>query len=119
MTPFRVINIGHLFGATRYSVSGLVRAWRGEQAFRHEVMVLPVLVVLLLFTGGSGAEWLLVLGGWLVVMAVELLNSAIEQVFDRISTDWSPQIKAGKDMASAAVFLLLMINAGIWLYVFL
>lgn len=115
----RFINPGHLLGATRNSLAGLVHAWKNEQAFRHEALLLPVLCLLLLFTGKSAGQWLLVVGGWLGVMITELLNSAVEEAFDLISRDWNEHIKAGKDMASAAIFLAIVINVGIWLYVFL
>lgn len=115
----RLINPKHLLGATRNSLAGLVQAWRSEQAFRHEVLVLVVLVLVLVLTDKSAGQWLLVLGGWITVMVVELLNSAVEEAFDLISRDWNSHIKAGKDMASAAIFLTMVINAGLWLYVFL
>ena len=114
----RYINPGHLVGATRHSLAGLAAAWKGEQAFRHEVLVLGVLFLVLCVSGQSAGEWLLVLGGWLAVMVVELLNSADEESFDLITTEWNARVKRGKDMASAAIFLAMVINAGIWLWVF-
>lgn len=114
----RLINPRHLLGATRHSLAGLARAWRGEQAFRHEVGVLVVLLLALVVTGKDVGDGLLVIGGWLGVMVVELLNSAIEEAFDLISTEWNARIKAGKDMASAAIFVAMIINAGIWIRVF-
>ena len=114
----KFINPKHLLGATKNSLSGLVFAWKGEQAFRHEVLVLVVLVILLAVTGKTIGEWLLVLGGWLAVMIVELLNSADEESFDLVTTEWNEHVKRGKDMASAAIFLTMLINAGLWLYVF-
>lgn len=113
-----LINPSHLFRATRHSLAGLATAFRGEQAFRHEVLVLPVLVLALVLTGKSAVIWLAVLGGWLAVMVVELLNSGIEKVCDVASPEWHPLIKASKDMASAAIFLTLLVNAGLWLVVF-
>lgn len=113
------LNPRHLFGATKNSLSGLVFAWKGEQAFRHEVLVLAALALLLAATGKGAGEWLLVLGGWLGVMVVELLNSADEESFDLVTTEWNERVKRGKDMASAAILLAMIINAGIWAYVFL
>ncbi|WP_300848283.1 diacylglycerol kinase [uncultured Bilophila sp.] len=115
----RFINPRHLLGATKNSLSGLVFAWKGEQAFRHEVLVLAVLALLLAATAKGAGECLLVLGGWLGVMVVELLNSADEESFDLVTTEWNERVKRGKDMASAAIFLAMVINAGIWAYVFL
>ena len=115
----RFFNLKHLEGATQNSLSGLVFAWKGEQAFRHEVVVLVILVFMLLLTGRSWAGWLLVLGGWIGVMVVELLNSAIEEAFDLVTTEWNARVKRGKDLASAAIFLAMLINFGIWIHVFL
>ena len=117
-TMSRFINPKHLMGATKNSLSGLAFAWKGEQAFRHEVLVLAVLAVLLAATGKSAGEWLLVLGGWIGVMVVELLNSADEESFDLVTTEWNEHVKRGKDMASAAIFLAMVINAGVWVYIF-
>jgi len=51
-------------------------------------------------------------------MVVELLNSAIEEAFDLVSTEWNARIKAGKDMASAAILVAMIVNVGIWAFVF-
>ena len=115
----RFFNLKHLEGATRNSLSGLAFAWKGEQAFRHEVIVLAVLFFLLLLTGKDWENWLLVLGGWIGVMVDELLNSAIEEAFDLVTTDWNARVKRGKDLASAAIFLAMLVNFGIWIHVFL
>ncbi len=113
-----LINPKHLYKATCHSLQGLRTAFQLEQAFRHEVLILPLLLIALWFTGKPPFEWLLVLGGWLAVLAVELLNSAIEKVCDKVSPEWHELIKASKDMASAAIFVTMLINAGIWLVVF-
>ncbi len=119
MRERKLLNPGHLLGAAGYSLAGLARAWREEQAFRHEVLVLPVLVVLLLATGKSWSVALLVLAAWLFVMAAELLNSAVENAFDLITREPDDRVKAGKDMASAAIFLAISANAALWIVVFL
>lgn len=118
MLVSRFCNPRHLLGATRHSLAGLARAWQGEQAFRHEVGVLVMLLLALIATGKDVGDGLLVIGGWLGVMAVELLNSAVEEAFDLVSTEWNARIKAGKDMASAAIFVAMIINVGIWIRVF-
>lgn len=114
-----LINPHHLIGATRHSLAGLVTAFRGEQAFRHEVLLLPVLAALLAFTGKPFGIWLLVLCGWMFVMVVELLNSAIEKACDTITLERHPGIKSAKDMASAAIFIAMIINSLLWIRVFL
>ena len=110
--------LGHLVAASRHSLQGLCRAWREEQSFRQETVVLGILFLLLLLTEKSLCLMLLTLGGWLFVMSVELLNSAVENAFNLISREQNDRIKAGKDMASAAVFLAIAANAGLWIFVF-
>lgn len=109
-----IINPKHLFGATKHSLDGLQHAFKQEQAFRHEVIVLGLLIVTLIFSQQPFFHWLIVIGGWLLVMLTELLNSAIEEIFNLVHPDWHPKVKAGKDMASAAIFLALIINVGVW-----
>lgn len=111
-------NLKHLVSATKHSLAGLVAAWRSEQAFRHEVLILGVLILVLWFTGKSLSMYLLVLGAWLMVMVTELLNSAIEEAFDMLTKDYDARVKRGKDMASAAIFLAILINVFVWIYVF-
>jgi diacylglycerol kinase (ATP) len=116
---FRVISFAHLAGAGKYALAGLRRAWLEEQAFRHEVIVLAALPFALYIRDAAPGLWALALGGWLVLMAVELLNSAVENAFDLITRERDERVKAGKDMASAAILLTLAANVGIWLFVFL
>ncbi len=114
-----LINPAHLYRATCHSLAGLAHAFRTEQAFRHEVLLLPLLGAALALTDKGIDDWLIVMGGWLIVMLAELLNSAVEKAFDLISRERNEHIKAGKDMASAAIFLAMAVNAGIWVRVFL
>lgn len=111
----RVLNLSHLAGATRNSLAGLVTAWQNEQAFRHETIVLVVLALVLASAGASADTWLVVVCGWLLVMVVELLNSGIEKACDTVTLERHPLIKAAKDMASAAIFVVMVMNALLWL----
>ena len=113
------LGISHLISSTKNSLSGLKIAWHGEQAFRHECLVLCVLAVVLAVSGASAGKWLLVISAWLGVMVVELLNSAVEKNCDLVTTEFRPLIKAAKDMASAAIFLAIVINVALWLYLVL
>ena len=110
--------ISHIISATRYALQGLARAWSEQQAFRHEAAVLGILFVVMLVTEQNLADVLLVLGGWLFVMSIELLNSAVENAFNLISREQDDRIKAGKDMASAAIFLAIAANVGLWIFIF-
>lgn len=112
-----VLNLHHLCGAARYSVQGLGHAFKHEQAFRHEVMVLAAMAIILGITRPGWGTALLLVGCWLAVMVIELLNSGLECALDLISTDFNPLIGRAKDMASAAVFIGVVVNVALWAYV--
>jgi len=103
--------------ATRYSIEGLAAAARHEDAFRQELILAAVLVPLGLWLGKSGVERALLVGSVLVVLIVELLNSAIEATVDRVSLDDHSLAKRAKDIGSAAVMMSLAMLAAIWLLV--
>jgi diacylglycerol kinase (ATP) len=100
--------------ATRYSAQGFVHAFRYEAAFRQELMLTLALVPAAFWLGGTGIERVLLIGSCLVMLAVELLNSAIEAVVDRIGDEHHALSGRAKDMGSAAVFLSLVLVALVW-----
>lgn len=104
-----------IVSAARYSVDGLVAATLNEDAFRQELLMCAVLVPLALWLGGSGLERALMIGSVLLVLIVELLNSAVEATVDRISFDNHRLAKRAKDIGSAAVMLALANAALIWI----
>ncbi|MDR1873467.1 MAG: diacylglycerol kinase, partial [Synergistaceae bacterium] len=111
--------VDRLYHGARYSLSGLTRALREEQAFRYEAVVLVVLFVVVPLAGLSLLSSVALIGAWLAVMALELVNSAVERAFDLIGRDFidrdfNPDIKTGKDMLSAAVFLAILFNIALW-----
>jgi diacylglycerol kinase (ATP) len=108
-----------LLNATRYSLEGLGTAARHEAAFRQELALVAVLVPLGWWLGGNGVERALLIGSALMVLVVELLNSAVEAAVDRISLEEHPFAKRAKDLASAAVMLSLAQTAVVWLLVLL
>ena len=110
-------SLRRLLDATRYSLSGLVEAARHETAFRQELILSAVLAPLGLWLGGNGVERALLVGSVLLVLAVELVNSAIEATVDRIALEQHPLAKRAKDTASAAVMLALVNAAVVWLLV--
>jgi diacylglycerol kinase (ATP) len=103
-----------IIDAAGYSAAGLAVAWRGEEAFRQEVLLALVLVPLALWLGGSNMERLLLVASWLLVMIVEILNTAIEATVDRISDEQHRLSGQAKDLGSAAVFLSLLLAALTW-----
>lgn len=97
-----------------YSFEGLAAAYRNEDAFRQEVLLAAVLLPLALWLPVPGAEKALLAGSVLLVLVVELLNSAIEAVTDRVSIEDHVLAKQAKDMGSAAVLLSLLLLAAVW-----
>lgn len=106
--------LARLYHATRYSLQGLVCAFKQEQAFEYEAVVLAVLGVVVFVADLSLLEGAALIGAWLTVMAFELVNSAVERAFNLIDKEYNLEIKAGKDMLSAAVFLMVLFNIALW-----
>ena len=106
--------ITRLFKAIGHSRAGFVSAYGTEAAFRQEVWLATVLIPVALWVDVTLTERLLLLGSLLLVMIVELLNSGIEAVVDRISLEWHDLSKHAKDVGSAAVLLALINFLAIW-----
>ncbi|HSA90549.1 MAG TPA: diacylglycerol kinase [Burkholderiales bacterium] len=108
-----------VLNATRYSLSGLADAARHEDAFRQELILVVLLTPLAFWLGDTGVERALMIGSLILVLIVELLNSAVEATVDRISFENHRLAKRAKDLGSAAVMLSLA-NAGVvWLLIIL
>ena len=101
--------------ATGYSIAGLSAAWRHESAFRQECVLAIVMLPAAWWVGRSWIEIALLAGSVMVVLIVELLNSAIETVVDRVSPELHPLSKRAKDIGSAAVMLALLTCTTLWL----
>jgi diacylglycerol kinase (ATP) len=101
--------------ATGYSMAGLAAAYRGESAFRQEFWLTAVLLPLSFWIGRGWVEVALLSGAVLLVLIVELLNSGLEAAIDRVSFEFHDLSKRAKDLGSAAVFVSLLLCAGIWL----
>jgi len=104
----------HLVHSTRYSLNGLSAAFRNEAAFRQELGLAVLLLPLAWWIGAGPVEWILLVGSCLLVLIVELLNSAIENVVDRIGSERHELSGRAKDIGSAAVMLSLMVAALTW-----
>jgi diacylglycerol kinase (ATP) len=105
--------------ALRYSLAGLRAAWRHERAFRQEVAVLIVAVPIAFWLGSSGIERALLIGSWLFVIIVELVNSAIESAVNRVGPERHELAGRAKDLGSASVFCGITLAVVVWLLVLL
>jgi diacylglycerol kinase (ATP) len=119
-SPFKgKTGLQRVINATRYSLEGLAAAARHEDAFRQELLLAAVLVPLGLWLGNDGAERALLAGSVLMVLVVELLNSAIEATVDRVSLEDHRLAKRAKDLGSAAVMMSLVTVGAVWVLVLL
>lgn len=119
-SPFKgKTGLRRVLNAAAYSWAGLAAAFRHEDAFRQEVFLALLLIPLALVLGETGMTRALMIGAVLLVLIVELLNSAIEAAVDRISLEQHLLIKRAKDMGSAAVMIALVNLAAVWALVLL
>src|SRR4030066_1957139 len=105
---------GRIARAFSYSASGLRAAYKKESAFRQELILAVVLLPLGVWLGSTGVERALLIGSVLLVLIVELLNSAVEATVDRGGKDWNKLAGRAKDMGSAAVLIALLQLAATW-----
>ncbi|MCL4800652.1 MAG: diacylglycerol kinase [Burkholderiales bacterium] len=103
-----------LVNALEYSLHGLASAFRHEDAFRQEALLAAALIPIALVLGVGGVGKAMMIASVLLVLIVELLNSAIETAVDRISLDEHQLSKRAKDIGSAAVFLSLVNVVAVW-----
>lgn len=103
-----------MLNATGYSARGLAATFRTEEGFRLELLAIAVLLPLSFWLASTVAEWLTLVIPLVLLLIVELLNSAIESVVDRIGPEHHPLSGQAKDMASAAVLLALVLVAVCW-----
>ena len=103
-----------IYLAFRYSIDGFRSAWKHEHAFRQEMMVFLAGSVVALLLRISAFEKLMLIGVLMLVLIVELINSAIEAAIDRVSLDRHPLSKNAKDFGSAAVLLAFLLAGAAW-----
>jgi len=106
-----------LLSAAGYSRDGLLACWQNEEAFRQEALICLIAIPLALWLGDDGAERALLIASLLLLLIVELLNSAVEAAIDRIGSERHELSKRAKDIASAAVFLAVLQVLVVWLLV--
>jgi diacylglycerol kinase (ATP) len=106
--------LGRILRAARFSSQGLASAWRNEAAFRQELLLVVVLLPVALWLGQTALERAVLIGCLLLVLVVELFNSAIEAAIDRHGDELHELSGRAKDMGSAAVFISLLIVIIVW-----
>ncbi len=111
--------VRRIWNAFRYTLQGLSAAYRNEDAFRQEILLAAILIPLAFVLGDHGIERALLIGSVLLVLIVELVNSAVEAAVDRISLDSHDLAKRAKDIGSASVFVALVNLLVVWLLVLL
>jgi diacylglycerol kinase (ATP) len=117
MTEQQKINgtgLARILRAMTCSKAGIIAAFRNEAAFRQEVFLCALLVPLALWLGQSNVERTLLVGSVLLVLIVELLNTAIEVVVNRISADRHALSGLAKDLGSAAVSMAILLTVAVW-----
>ena len=108
-----------MYNAFLWSMSGLKATFRHEEAFRQELFLCLILTPLALYLGKTGVDKALLVGSLMLVLIVELLNSAVEAAVDRMGKEKHDLAGRAKDMGSAAVFLSLLNVAVVWFLVIL
>lgn len=118
MSKTGVTGFKRIVNAGKYSLQGLKAAWVNEAAFRQELVLTLIMTVIAVCIPAVDVVscLLLILMPWLV-MVVEILNSAIEAVVDRMGDEWNELSGRAKDLGSAAVFIMLWLTAVVWVVI--
>lgn len=111
--------LARIMDAAGYSWQGLQACWHKEAAFRQEVLACIVLIPAALILGDTGVEKALLLAVCMLVLIVEILNSGIEAVVDRIGHEHHNLSGLAKDLGSAAVFMSIVLLVTVWMLVLL
>lgn len=106
--------IRRLMDAMGYSMKGLRSAFKHESAFRQELLLFVILFPLSFVVAEGLTQWMMLVAPLFLLLIIELLNSAIEAVVDRIGDEHHELSGRAKDMGSAAVFICLVLIAGFW-----
>ena len=109
--------VRRIINAMFFSFAGIKTAWQNEAAFRQESLLCVVLIPAGVWLGQNAVERALLIGSCLIVLIVELLNTAVEFVVDRVGTDHHRLSGQAKDLGSAAVFMSLVVVVVIWVLI--
>lgn len=112
--PDKKTGLQRILRACLYTRDGLISTFRSEAAFRQELALAVVLIPLACWLAPDRASRAVMVGSVMLVLIVEILNSAIEAVVNRFGPEWNAYSKAAKDGGSAAVFVALVTVAIVW-----
>ncbi|MCK5889197.1 MAG: diacylglycerol kinase [Methylococcales bacterium] len=115
MANTKATGFKRIANALCFSMAGLKATWKNEEAFRQEVVVLAILTPMALWVTDNRIEQLLLIASIVLILIIELINSAIEAVVDRISSEHHELSGIAKDTGSAAVFIAMILAAVTWL----
>ena len=104
----------HIKNAVIYSMAGFKAAWVNEMAFRTEAIVIAIMLPIGIWMGRTVVEWALLIGSSMLILITELLNSAVENVVDRIGVERHILSKQAKDLGSAAAAVSMLTAVIIW-----
>jgi len=107
--------VERIYRAIRNSWAGISHAIRTERAVAQEAVLLVIAIPLAFVVGAGLWQRIALIGVMLIILAVELLNTCVEKLCDHVTPERHPQIKAVKDMGSAAVFCALALAGLVWL----
>lgn len=108
-----------IFKAAGYSWQGIKQCYKSEAAFRQELMLLALLTPISMWLSSNAVEFILLIGSVILLLVVELLNTAIEMVVDRQGSEWHELAMHAKDMGSAAVFVMMGLCLVVWVTIIL
>lgn len=110
----KVTGLARFYYATGYSIKGIKAAFKHEPAFQYEVYAFLLLFPASFWVAQTATQWALLVSVCLLVLALEVINSAIEAVVDRAGTEFNELAGRAKDLGSAAVMFGLLIAAAVW-----
>ena len=107
----------HLFKNTKYALSGFVHAFKTENSFRLELLSAIFIIAMIVYIDTSLTNKLILVITGMLVLIVELINSAIENVVDLVTKDFAPLAKTSKDIASTAVMFSIILHLSCWIII--
>jgi diacylglycerol kinase (ATP) len=110
----KATGLGRIYYATKFSLQGIQTCWQSEPAFRFELFLLCFFAPASFIVARSPLQWAVLMLPIMGVLAMEMVNTAIERVVDHISLENHPLLGQAKDLGSAAVFMFMMATLLVW-----